>query len=188
MKKELGHEKPNYERTDPLSTPVPLHLECDRVIIVSAVAVLYYLRNWQEAITNMFDLLEPGGVLFITLNSGDCGFANIWTKFPMLADDASNLVHINQVTKFLGKKGIGYDVIEGISYMDISSCFKEGIDTKGDMLLDFLAHIKNFRKTAPPTLLDGFLDFLKGPECCKIDDDGRFMLNEGWGAIVVQKK
>lgn len=59
--------------------------EVSKFHFITAIAVLYYMQNWQAEIMNMYNLLETGGVLMITLMSGKMKDV----KYPLLEGNYS---------------------------------------------------------------------------------------------------
>lgn len=84
---------------------------------------------------------------------------------------------------FLDARGIPYKSSGFASSLDITECFTEG-DEKGELMLDFLTEILEFRKSASPELKAGLLERLKSPECSR-EVDGRVIFNNNMEALMI---
>ncbi|KAJ8021119.1 Histamine N-methyltransferase [Holothuria leucospilota] len=153
---------------------------------ISAIAVLYYMQNWQTEIMNMYNLLETGGVLMITLMSEESGFWRVAKRFPMMADHLNVQINSENVKTFLREEMIDFEVVKQRSFVDITCCTIDG-DEDGSMLVDFITHVKHFKTTAPLKLQADFLEYFFSNECCQKSKD-RLFLNNSIEAIIVRKR
>ncbi|KAJ8021120.1 Histamine N-methyltransferase [Holothuria leucospilota] len=153
---------------------------------ISAIGVLYYMPNWETEVMNMYNLLETGGILMITLMSEDSGFWRLWKRFPELAHHPTVQVNSNQVQTFLKTKEIDFEVVQQPSSVDITCCSIDG-DEEGSLLIDFISHVKHFKAEAPPNLRDDFMGYIFSRECSHKDKD-RILFDNCIEAVLVRKR
>lgn len=90
------------------------------------------------------------------------------------------------VADMLNSVGAKYQSYDLQSDMDISECFVEG-NRNGELLLDFITEICEFKKNAPADLREEVMGDLKSSGCSSIRD-GKVIVNNNVSVIVVENK
>ncbi|XP_055006519.1 histamine N-methyltransferase-like [Boleophthalmus pectinirostris] len=103
---------------------------------------------------------------------------HVWTRtwFPQ-----RNTADIKQL---LDEAGVPYQSYKVPAMLDITDCFTEGHET-GELILNFITEMVNFRKTAPHELREGVLRMLQDPQC-SMEKNGRILLNTCEEFIIVE--
>ncbi|XP_046701784.1 histamine N-methyltransferase-like [Silurus meridionalis] len=152
---------------------------------IHMIQMLYYVKDLEATISFFRSLLHKDGRLLIILASGQSGFSKLWKTFrtQLCKPDITQSLTVWDVKDMLDTKGIPYQSYTLSSQMDITDCFTAG-DEKGELLLDFLTEVLEFRKNASPELKAGVLELLKHPECSH-EVDGRIIFNNNLEALVI---
>ncbi|KAI5106757.1 histamine N-methyltransferase [Silurus meridionalis] len=152
---------------------------------IHMIQMLYYVKDLEATISFFRSLLHKDGRLLIFLASGQSGFSKLWKTFrtQLCKPDITQSLTVWDVKDMLDTKGIPYQSYTLSSQMDITDCFTAG-DEKGELLLDFLTEVLEFRKNASPELKAGVLELLKHPECSH-EVDGRIIFNNNLEALVI---
>ncbi|XP_041477527.1 histamine N-methyltransferase-like [Lytechinus variegatus] len=153
---------------------------------INAVQSLYYVDDVKDTVRYLYDHLEKGGVMLITIVSDTCGFWRLYDTFPRLRDNVGHYMCINQVRQCLYSLGLTFEEKRQPFHADISSCFQDG-STEGAYLIDFITQINDLRGTASPDFYREVVDFLGSSKCSKRKEDGTILLINDWDAVVVQK-
>ncbi|KAK3505795.1 hypothetical protein QTP70_019658, partial [Hemibagrus guttatus] len=152
----------------------PRKLDFIHMIQVDAI----YVTDIEATVSFFRSLLNKDGKLLIILVSGQSGWGRLWRTYraQLCMSDISQCVTSRDVRNFLDAKGIPYQSHTLPSQMDITECFTAG-DEKGELLLDFLTEVLEFRKNASPELKARVLELLKHPECSR-EVDGRIIFKQ----------
>ncbi|PIK61285.1 putative histamine N-methyltransferase A [Apostichopus japonicus] len=161
--------------------------EPERFHFISALHCLYHVKDPSDTIKFMYDSLESGGIMMVVLSTGDSGFGELWSRFPVLAM-GNNYFHLHSghVKSTLDWMNVPHYSFHGRAFLDITSCYHDQ-STQSDLALDFITSIVNFREWATPTLEEEVLDFLKTSNCSKISSDGKIMFHDKWEAVLAIK-
>ncbi|XP_026150323.1 histamine N-methyltransferase-like [Mastacembelus armatus] len=153
---------------------------------IHMIQMLYYVKDPEATINFFHSLLDKNGKLLIILVS-EIGWGKLWQKYrnQLFNTEVSQCVTTGDIKTILDSKGLSYQSYELPNEMDITECFSEG-DEKGELLLDFVTHVVNFSKTAPAELKAGVLDLLRQPDC-SVESNGRVILNNNLGVIVIDQ-
>ncbi|KAM9486071.1 histamine N-methyltransferase-like isoform 2-T2 [Clarias gariepinus] len=152
---------------------------------IHMIQMLYYVNDPEATISFFRSLLHKDGKLLIILVSGQGGWSKLWKTYQaqLCKPGISQSLTASDVKDFLNTNGIPYLSYTLPSQMDITDCFTTG-DEKGELLLDFLTEVMEFRKNASPELKAGVLELLRHPECSQ-EVDGRVIFNNNLEALVL---
>ncbi|KAG2459068.1 HNMT methyltransferase, partial [Polypterus senegalus] len=133
--------------------------EARKFDFIHMIQMLYYVEDPDEVIKYFHGLLAQNGKLLIIIVS-------------------------DYIMKTLDTFGLKYQHFDIPSTFNITECFGANNEI-GDLMLDFLTEIVNFRATAPPDLRDHVLALLRHPDCT-LEKDGKFLFNNTLTAIIVE--
>uniref|UniRef100_UPI00398EB50E histamine N-methyltransferase-like n=1 Tax=Pristiophorus japonicus TaxID=55135 RepID=UPI00398EB50E len=154
--------------------------EIKKFDFIHMIQMLYFVESVHDSIKYFHSLLEPNGKLLIIIVSDYSGLHALWKTFGSRFTD--NCLFLD-VRKILDDVRMKYKIYELSSDLDITECFIEG-NENGELLLDFLTQIINFRKTAPADLKAEVLQYLRQPQCSR-EENGTIMFNNNMQVIVV---
>ncbi|XP_072435810.1 histamine N-methyltransferase isoform X3 [Chiloscyllium punctatum] len=113
-------------------------------------------------------------------NLYDGGYHSLWRKAGSRFLSSCLFLDVHKVLDEIRMK---YHIYELSSIFDITECFIEG-NENGELLLDFLTHIVDFRKTAPADLKAEVLQCLRQPQCSR-EENGKILFNNNLHFIVI---
>ncbi|XP_038056921.1 histamine N-methyltransferase-like [Patiria miniata] len=146
---------------------------------VHAVQSLYYVEDPDRSLMYLYNLVEPGGVLLVTINSEKSQHCLFWC----LQDNLFKHVTTASIRDSLNRRGIPYAEYAQPSRIDVTKCFDPSSE-EGAQVLDVLTHIMKFKETASAELQAELMQRLA--ECSERHGDGAFVSND-WDAVVVSK-
>ncbi|XP_040213987.1 histamine N-methyltransferase A-like isoform X2 [Rana temporaria] len=150
---------------------------------IHMIQMLYYVEDIPAALKFFISLLSAEGKLLIILVSGTSGWSSLWKKYRSRLPLDDRCLYITEMLSSMGAKYQSYDLQTD---MDISECFVEG-NRNGELLLDFLTEICEFKKNAPADLREAVIEDLKSSGCSSIRD-GKVIVNNNVSVIVVENK
>ncbi|XP_071811070.1 histamine N-methyltransferase-like isoform X2 [Apostichopus japonicus] len=153
---------------------------------ICTVHSLIYIRDVDQAVMNMYESLDDGGVLLMIVASEESGSYKLRTKFPQLyIEDGLSHVSSAEVRKILKTHGIPHQILSQPSRVDITTVFQKG-RKEGSQLVDHLSKRVNFLKTASPRMVNEFISYLKSPQCSEREQQSYLLVND-WDAFIVTK-
>ncbi|XP_063956505.1 histamine N-methyltransferase A-like [Lytechinus pictus] len=129
---------------------------------ISAVNSLYYTGNVKETIRSLIDQLTESGYLLVVVRSEKGAGFRIIVNFPELhpAFKPSYFISSKTVSKAIAEMGLTAKVNSVRTNVDFSCVFDDN-DAEGDDLLDLFTGVMDFRRTAPESLVERVLKFLR---------------------------
>ncbi|XP_077983233.1 histamine N-methyltransferase-like [Glandiceps talaboti] len=127
---------------------------------VIALNVLYYVPDYDEVIGWIYSYLAENGTTVIQQTAADNAFMGFYATFDSIFTEKMKSVHqdvIEECLKTSGAKSVRTLTVK--ADIDLTECFDESSEC-GSLLLDFVTHTIEFRKTAPPTLFKEALEKL----------------------------
>ncbi|XP_068187743.1 histamine N-methyltransferase-like [Antennarius striatus] len=154
--------------------------------LINMFQMLYYVKDRGATISFFQSLLNKNGKLLISLLAGDSGWAKLDKTYGnRFRDPEISFVVIDEVKQYLDSKGVSYQSYLLPSEVDIRECFTEG-NEEGELMLDFLTEVLNFKKSAPPEIKADVLELLHHPDC-SVESNGKIMLNCPSEVVVVDQ-
>ncbi|XP_077996255.1 histamine N-methyltransferase-like [Glandiceps talaboti] len=151
---------------------------------VTGFSVLYYFANLFETLSWLHSVLNKGGTLVFLTTAEECIFTRTWDTFPALTNEKQNNLTCDVVVDYLTKIGAQeVKQLKVIAEIDVSECF-EAKSEEGNLLVDFITHSVNFRKTAPPSLVTGAVQLWKE---MSVKRDNRIYVNNNFDYTVAKK-
>ncbi|XP_072022609.1 histamine N-methyltransferase B-like [Amphiura filiformis] len=155
---------------------------------ISACNSMYYVKNLNETLQSLSDMLALGGILLITISADYAGSGKVCRTFPYLGSEtssqdgspntASPSPHYRDsadVHDALRQLQIPYHIDTYKCHRKITRCFDEKESEEGNLTLDFLTHTLRFRD-APKDLFKQVLACIK--DCSVQRDDDWFFQSE----------
>ncbi|XP_068600098.1 histamine N-methyltransferase-like [Brachionichthys hirsutus] len=153
-----------------------------KVDLIHMFQMLYYVKDFRHTISFLQSLLNKNGKLLISIQTGDNGWSRLEKKY--YKEFAGWLCPFSDdVKRELDAKGQRYQSYCLPSQVDITECFNEG-DKNGDLILDLITEVLNFRKSASAELKAGVLEMLGHPDC-SVKSNGKIMLDSSSEVIVI---
>ncbi|XP_070581614.1 histamine N-methyltransferase-like [Ptychodera flava] len=121
---------------------------------------LYYIDDWACALDRMYDFVRPNGMLAVTIVNGECTFGKLMCIYRQTEGGKMHMLTSDDVSSYLTTKSAQIATYTREYTFDAPEIFDQTSET-GNLLLDFFTQRRNFRGTAPETLQDTVLDFLK---------------------------
>ncbi|XP_072041485.1 histamine N-methyltransferase A-like [Amphiura filiformis] len=141
---------------------------------ISVVHAVHSLGDPDVFIKKMYMLLEPGGILLLTLVTDHTGVGSIPLHQSELKDDktTNNYVNSSQVKATLEKLQIEYTQSIYKETTDITDFMTNDDSEEGELLLDFLTGVINFKKSAPDDVRDRVMRHFQQVSRIEKTDDG----------------
>ena len=89
------------------------------------------------------------------------------------------------IRSYFDRQSIGYLDFHQPSSLDITKCFDDASD-EGNLLLDFITHVADFRGTVPGDLQRAVLERLASSDISE-KKDGEILLSNDWDAFYIYK-
>ncbi|XP_071850301.1 histamine N-methyltransferase-like [Apostichopus japonicus] len=153
--------------------------------LITSVHSIYHLGDTDTVIAQLLDCLVEGGVLILTLTAAYLTSWKFSDRFPMLPESIFSERSSSSVKQLLGKNEIQYEAKQMPLIIDIPDCF-DPENEEGQLMLDFLMHVSQFRKTAPSDLVNAVLDGIGSPDFAT-KEDGKIIVNGTVDTIVIKK-
>ncbi|XP_038077605.1 histamine N-methyltransferase-like [Patiria miniata] len=151
---------------------------------VHAVQSLYYVEDPDRSLMYLYNLVEPGGVLLVTLSSSEKSQTHRFrVGLPSLQDDLFKHIATANIRDSLDRRGIPYAEYAQPSRIDVTKCFDPSSE-EGAQALDVLTHIIKFKETASAELQAEVMQRLA--EFSDKRGNKVVMIND-WDAVVVFK-
>ncbi|XP_043550006.1 histamine N-methyltransferase-like isoform X2 [Chiloscyllium plagiosum] len=154
--------------------------ESKKFDFIHMIEMLYYVESLHDTIKYFHSLLETNGKLLIVQTADDGGYHSLWRKAGSRFLSSCLFLDVHKV---LDEMRMKYHIYELSSIFDITECFIEG-NENGELLLDFLTHIVDFRKSAPAGLKAEVLQCLRQPQCSR-EENGKILFNNNLYFIVI---
>ncbi|XP_068187645.1 histamine N-methyltransferase-like [Antennarius striatus] len=154
-----------------------------KVDFIHMIQMLYCVKDAGATISFYHSLLDRNGKLLINQVTGDSGWGKLGKTYSKVLFNAEvNCVTSEDIKRLLDSKGLSYQSYELPSETDITECFTKG-NERGELLLDFLTQVMNFRKSASPELQAEIMEFLR-LECSK-ETENKILFNYNSEVIIV---
>ncbi|XP_072030111.1 histamine N-methyltransferase-like [Amphiura filiformis] len=155
---------------------IQLHGIKQKYHLISMVHSIYCVgdTDLEEALRELQDLLEPGGVILMVVLTDHTGVGKLVNTFPNLATKEQNsatnetsttksnrLVNSTDVKSILDKHKIAYTQSEYTEFTDITACFSEEDTITGNILLDGLTQTLDFKTSVSTDVYYKVMDFIK---------------------------
>ncbi|XP_072047096.1 histamine N-methyltransferase-like [Amphiura filiformis] len=145
---------------------------------ITIIHTMYFLGDVEQAVRNLHELLEPGGVIFMVLGTDYKGIGNLFLTFPDLhkvaaSSKTSRVTNSTDIISVLTKYQIGYTKSSYTESTDITTCYTHKESTEAGLLLDALTATMNFKEVVPQDIFKDVMDFIKRNTRVKKGDQRR---------------
>ncbi|XP_072018300.1 histamine N-methyltransferase-like [Amphiura filiformis] len=133
---------------------------------ISACHSMYYVKNLNETLQSLYDMLALGGIILITITADYAGTGKVCRILPSEDESpntASSSPHYRDsadIHDALRQLQIPYHIDTYKCHRMITRCFDEKESEEGNLVLDFLTHTFRFRDT-PKDLFQQVLACIK---------------------------
>ncbi|XP_071803128.1 histamine N-methyltransferase-like [Asterias amurensis] len=162
----------------------------DKFHFINFFNTVYYLEDKEKSLRYLYDKLDVGGVLVITVMSGEGGFARFW-RYHGQHHDLDPLCDSDDVMKYLENQRIPVsETLDKKCYLNITSCFArplQELSGDGNLLLDFLTHTLGFTKKSTVEYQDGVMKLLGSDYCSTRDASGQVLLKADNVVFVIRR-
>ncbi|XP_022080286.1 histamine N-methyltransferase-like [Acanthaster planci] len=162
--------------------------ELKKFHFISTIHCLYHVDDLDSSLTYLYDCLERGGVMLVSLSSDASGrgrFQNrlqsVHGKCPLFTTRRSSA----DVRSFFDRRGTWYTQLPIPRRLNITECFDEA-SAEGELLTDFLTTIAHFKQTAPKELQQSVMESLGSNDCCE-RIGGQVWLDVGDDALITKR-
>ncbi|XP_077982968.1 histamine N-methyltransferase A-like [Glandiceps talaboti] len=153
---------------------------------ITGFNVMYYIPNHNDVLAWITSSLADNGTVVIQVVTADNGISTLYAKFAYLFKTKVNVLGQDVIEACLKSSGAkSAHTITMEASIDVTECSDENAEG-GNLLFDFFTHSINFRKTAPPTLLNDYLEMLS----CKgigVEKDGKMYINNNCDFVIGTK-
>ena len=143
--------------------------------VIHLMHSIYFLDIEESLIHCIENELNVSGSLFIMVEGPDLSFwVQYKERFPDRygkPGDSFKTVEVEKIFKIIREAGWRYDVLNLEYQIDVTDVF-DAESAEGNLLLDFLTHIKNFRDTADEQVVEEKLALIK--DLSTVKDERRF--------------
>ncbi|XP_068187844.1 histamine N-methyltransferase-like isoform X2 [Antennarius striatus] len=146
--------------------------------------MLYYVKDPEATISFFHSLLNKNGKLIISQVPDASGWEKLRTMHGKQFGYTENLCLTTAgIKKLLDSKGLIYKSYVVPSDLDITECFLEG-NERGELLLDFLTHVRHFSQSVSPQLKAKVMESLR--HVCSKESKGKVIFNSDTEVIIVE--
>ncbi|XP_072047095.1 histamine N-methyltransferase-like [Amphiura filiformis] len=152
---------------------------------ITIVRAMYYVGKVEETVKKLYELLEPGGMIFMVIQA-DSGMSLLAKTFPRLAVEdtptsttesyevkTNYLITSTDVKPVLSKYQIDYTQSSYEISSDLTTCFTQDEMTPAtNLLLDFITMTVKFQESVPDKIFNQVMDFIKRNSRVKKGDQG----------------
>ncbi|XP_038078760.1 histamine N-methyltransferase-like [Patiria miniata] len=152
--------------------------------VITSMHSIYYGGRMEDKVPYLYNLLTEGGVLLFELKSETDDLSQVQRHFLSPDIPGYRYYTAQKLQSFLDASDIKYDRVDGPRYhIDVTECF-DNRSTEGALILDFLSHMRQFRKEVPVERREMFLGLLR-QNARPVGD--RLMLTHDTSVVTVQR-
>ncbi|XP_077989335.1 histamine N-methyltransferase-like [Glandiceps talaboti] len=157
--------------------------QCFHCIIL--IGVTAYFEDIEQAMKDLYKILVKNGTIVITNDSEKNVFDAIRKKFPTHLFGHKR-VPTDKVVAVFNEIGASVRVSDMEASIDITLCLQKDSEI-GNLILDILTHVLNFRETAPEDLFRDVFQVLQDPELLSRKRNDSVFIYDNKDVIIVQK-
>ncbi|XP_072041311.1 histamine N-methyltransferase-like [Amphiura filiformis] len=179
---------------------------------ISILHAIYYVGEVEKAVTNLYELLEPSGMIFIMIITEHTGVGKLLKTFPQVALDettrtsastsrtskssvASTPTYVHafnssDIKAALSKNRIAYTQPTGYAaFCDVTPCFTQKDSLVAKEILDTITFTVNFKESVPDEVFSQVMGFLQNnTRVVKSDQGGdKFYFDSEVDVILISK-
>ncbi|XP_072046712.1 histamine N-methyltransferase-like [Amphiura filiformis] len=152
-------------------------------------AIYYYAGDLEETVKKLYNLLEPGGMIFLVAVAGHSGRGLLLRTFPHLYLSAEEptprtttepeeikpkyFTNTTEVQSVLKKNQMAYTQSSYIESADLTNCFTpDEMTPETKLMLDFITMTVKFKESVPDGIFSEVMEFIKRNTRVKKGDQG----------------
>ncbi|XP_068186596.1 histamine N-methyltransferase-like [Antennarius striatus] len=152
---------------------------------IHMLQMMYYVKDPGATINFFHSILNKNGKLFISLLTGDSGWAKLDKAYgKRFRESGMASVFMDDVKRHLDATGLSYQSYLLPSKIDITECFTDG-NEDGELMLEFLTEVLNFSQVCAPELKADVMELLR--HGCSEQSDGKVLLNSNYEMVVIDQ-
>ncbi|XP_072047097.1 histamine N-methyltransferase B-like [Amphiura filiformis] len=139
---------------------------------ITIVHAIYYAGEVEEAVRKLYELLEPGGMIFMVLFTSEYFPRKLAKTFPHLALEEQNpktgelpkrnhLLHSGDIISVLKKYQMAYTQSSYTESADLTTCFTQEDTTEAKLLIDFVTVTIKFKESVSHEIYNQVMEILK---------------------------
>ncbi|XP_033632111.1 histamine N-methyltransferase A-like [Asterias rubens] len=156
---------------------------------ISCMSSIYYMGDLEPALQCLHGELDTGGILMVSLMSGEGGFGSLWQFLHKKFGRRGDLFTSSDVIEVSRNLNLNISVIQNFIYhCDLSACFgpPEELSEEASILLDFLTHTIGFARNALAECRDDVMRFLRSDACSDRGPLGQVILKGNNVAVFIR--
>ncbi|XP_072047091.1 histamine N-methyltransferase B-like [Amphiura filiformis] len=171
---------------------------------ITIVHAMYYLGEVEETVQTFYELLEPGGMIFMVIQADYYGISLLWKTFPQLAVEQQTpatttepqkiktncLITSTDVKSVLSKYQMAYTQSSYTVSSDLTTCFTQDEMTPvTKLLLDFITMTVDFLESVSDETVNQVMDLIKRNTRVKKGDQGgdKYYFDNKGDILVISK-
>ncbi|XP_022087934.1 histamine N-methyltransferase A-like isoform X1 [Acanthaster planci] len=161
-----------------------------RFHFISSVHSIYYVPDLKTSLKDLYDRLEPGGIMLIVVVSDDSGMGQLWKSDLQMHKTKDQHPTSSDIQVACASQGIPVAQELRIKVRsNITFCLgePEKLSTDGRLLLDFFTHTAHFVRDAPPDLQRDVRECLASAKCSEKGEEGEVIFRGDWKAFIIKK-
>lgn len=161
--------------------------------IIYALETLYYEDSIPVAVTEYFEHISEGGMLYMSITTSNSGWHHIAKSYSPDGAQSKSFVGSEDVRKALSalpkEMRASWDEIELPNTCDVSCVFSDDPADKEEAfaLIEFASHVANFPTIATPEEMKKFKEHLRSFDVSDTTEDGRILLRMPFTMWLVRK-
>ncbi|XP_072025131.1 histamine N-methyltransferase B-like [Amphiura filiformis] len=170
---------------------------------ITIIHAVYYVGKVEETIKTFYELLEPGGMIFMVIQA-DSGSTLLAKTFPRLAMEEQTptttaepqkiktncLITSTDVKSVLSKYQMDYTQSSYTVSADLTNFFsKDEMTPVTKLLLDFITMTVKFQESVPEKIFNEVMDYIKRKTRVKKGDQGndKYYFDTEYDILVISK-
>ncbi|XP_022087937.1 histamine N-methyltransferase A-like [Acanthaster planci] len=161
-----------------------------RFHFISSVHSIYYVPDLETSLKDLYDRLEPGGIMLIVVVSDDSGMGQLGKNDPRMHKTKDQHPTSFDIQVACASQGIPVAQELRINErfnINLCLCEPKDLSTDGRLLLDFLTHVANFVRDAPPDLQREVQECLANAKYSEKGDEGEVIFRADSKAFIIKK-
>ncbi|EDO30243.1 predicted protein [Nematostella vectensis] len=156
----------------------------DKFAIIHFIRSIYYV-DLKPDLAFCYKNIQIRGSIVCVLHSRDCATYLIFKKLASLQGKVFTFLCGDDVINNAKEQDWEYEKFTFTYDLDATDVFKEE-SAEGNLLLDFLTHVDDFRKNEPSEVVHKMVDYIR--EFCDVQEDGKHIIKIENELIAIYKR
>ncbi|XP_072018561.1 histamine N-methyltransferase-like [Amphiura filiformis] len=172
---------------------------------ISIINAIYFLGELEDTIKQLYNFLQPGGIIFVVVVKEISGTGLIVKTFPRLAVEEPNLrttteshsvktnhiINSTDVKSVLSKNQMAYSQSSVTDSIDLTTCFtQDEMTPETKLMLDTLTMTVKFSESAPDGIFNDVMDVIKRNTRVEKSDQGddKYYIDNQFDILIISKQ